>query len=80
MNSFDASRRCDVVVVTSPATDRAEFVAWSYLMQMLRLSVGFWDSERCAFLLIYVASTPTCLVSCDGSCAGCLLLSPMFVT
>lgn len=36
----------DVVLVTCDHVDRREFLAWSYLVQLLGLSVNFWDVER----------------------------------
>ena len=36
----------DLVLVTSQACTRLEFLAWSYLLQLLGLSVNLWDVER----------------------------------
>jgi hypothetical protein len=43
---FEPDIFCDVCLVTSPAMDRDEFVAWSYLLQLLNLSASFWDVQR----------------------------------
>ena len=43
---FQPATLADVVLVTCPAIDRAEFLCWSYLLQLCGLSVNFWDLER----------------------------------
>lgn len=43
---FQPATLSDVVLVTSPAIDRAEFLCWSYALQLAGLSINFWDLER----------------------------------
>jgi hypothetical protein len=44
--TFEPGARCDATLMTSPQMDRNEYLAWSYLLQTLGLSVGLWDVER----------------------------------
>jgi len=43
---YNDDKTTDLVIVTTPNTTREEFLAWSYLVQTLGLSAGFWDYER----------------------------------
>lgn len=43
---YNDAKTSDLVIVTTPNTTREEFLAWSYLVQHLGLSTGFWDHER----------------------------------
>jgi hypothetical protein len=43
---FNDNISTDMVIITAKTTSREEFLAWSYLVQSLGLSVGFWDYER----------------------------------
>lgn len=43
---YNDAKTSDIVVVTTPNTTREEFLVWSYLVQQLGLSTGFWDNER----------------------------------
>jgi hypothetical protein len=36
----------DCILLTNKQITRDEFIAWSYLLQLLGLSVNFWDLER----------------------------------
>jgi len=58
----------DVVLVTSSEMERKEFLAWSYLLQCLNLSVNFWDIERYDGMatpdLTWVGTCRTLIVPC----------------
>ena len=43
---YDDNKFTDMIIVTAKTTTREEFLAWSYLIQTLGLSAGFWDYER----------------------------------
>jgi hypothetical protein len=43
---FNPTLFSDVCLVTSPPMNRQEFLAWSYLLQLLDVSVNIWDVER----------------------------------
>jgi hypothetical protein len=43
---YNDNKVTDMVIVTAKTTTREEFLAWSYLIQTLGLSAGFWDYER----------------------------------
>jgi hypothetical protein len=43
---YNDAKTSDIVIVTTPNTTREEFLVWSYLVQHLGLSAGFWDHER----------------------------------
>ena len=57
MPSFNQSIRADVCLVTSPSIDRAEFMAWHFMLsKMLLLVVNVWDTQRYGGF----RSTPAC--------------------
>jgi hypothetical protein len=43
---FNPNMYSDVCLITNKATDRDEFMAWSYIIQLLDLSMNIWDVER----------------------------------
>jgi hypothetical protein len=43
---FNPTLFSDVCLVSSPPMNRQEFLAWSYLLQLLDVSVNIWDVER----------------------------------
>jgi hypothetical protein len=43
---FVTQETSDVILVTCAEVDRREFLAWSYMFQILGLTVNFLDAER----------------------------------
>jgi hypothetical protein len=43
---FNPNMYSDVCLITNKCTDRDEFMAWSYIIQLLDLSMNIWDVER----------------------------------
>ena len=66
----------DVLMVTDPSISRKEFVFWQHILNILNVSVDFWDTERYNGLSIDCTTRVQHEVTWEGRYRGRLIIYP----